>query len=99
MSSRTMNTDPYEVFREVGFDEKQAAVLTTAIPDVEPHIEKLRSEMDRRFNRVDLEFERVHTRFAQLDARIHRQTNVTIFAALGIVGTMIAVAQDLRGLF
>ena len=38
-----MNTAT-EAFREVGFDEKQAVVLATAIPDVERPIAELRSD-------------------------------------------------------
>ena len=48
---RKMNTDTFEALREVGFDEKQAVVMATAIPDVEPPIERLRNEMDARFAR------------------------------------------------
>ena len=51
-----MNTATYEAFREVGFDEKQAVVLATAIPDVERPIAELRSEMERRFAELELRF-------------------------------------------
>ena len=43
-----MHTDTYNTFREAGFDEKQAVVLATAIPDVDQPIKELRSEMDHR---------------------------------------------------
>ena len=32
--------------QEAGFDIKKATVLATAIPDIEPSLERLRSEMD-----------------------------------------------------
>ena len=101
--SRTMNTDTFEALQTGGFDSKQATAIATAIPDLEPLRHELLGEMDRRFNamdhKMDVRFEQVNTRFAEIDARIHRQTNVTIYAALGIVGTLIAVAKDFWGLF
>ena len=51
-----MNTATYEMFREVGFDEKQAVVLATAIPDVERPIVELRSDMELRFTELELQF-------------------------------------------
>ncbi len=51
-----MNTATYEMFREVDFDEKQAVVLATAIPDVERPIVELRSDMELRFTELELQF-------------------------------------------
>ena len=45
----TMNTGTFEALRDVGFDEKQAVVLATAIPDVERPIAELRVDMDHGF--------------------------------------------------
>lgn len=54
---RTMNTDTFEALQAAGFDIKQATVLATAIPDLEPlrvelrgEIQELRTEMERRLN-------------------------------------------------
>ena len=37
----TMNQGTYKALREVGFDEKQAVVVATAIPDVERPLKEL----------------------------------------------------------
>lgn len=52
-----MNTDTFEALQAAGFDIKQATVLATAIPDIEPlrvelrgEIQDLRADMERRLN-------------------------------------------------
>lgn len=40
-----MNRGTFDALRDVGFDEKQAVVLATAIPDVERPIADLRNEL------------------------------------------------------
>ena len=54
---RSMNTDTFEALQAAGFDIKQATVLATAIPDIEPlrvelrgEIQDLRAEMERRLH-------------------------------------------------
>ena len=42
---KDMNTATFEALRDVGFDEKQAVVLATAIPDVERPLAELRTEL------------------------------------------------------
>ncbi len=42
---RTMNADTFEALQAAGFDIKQATVLATAIPDIEPSLERLRAEL------------------------------------------------------
>jgi hypothetical protein len=78
---RTMNTDTFEALQAAGFDSKQATVLATAIPDIEPPLERLRSEMDLRF--AELRGEMDH-RFAGLERRLNAQT-------WAIVGTLVAI--------
>lgn len=78
---RTMNTDTFEALQAAGFDSKQATVLATAIPDIEPPLERLRSEMDLRF--AELRGEMDHC-FAGLERRLNAQT-------WAIVGTLVAI--------
>lgn len=78
---RTMNTDTFEALQAAGFDSKQATVLATAIPDIEPPLERLRSEMDLRFVELRGEMDR---RFAGLERRLNAQTGA-------IVGTLVAI--------
>ena len=60
---RTMNADTFEALQAAGFDLKQATVLATAMPDIEPPIERLRTEMDLRF--VELQGD-MNSRFVEL---------------------------------
>ena len=78
---RTMNTDTFEALQEAGFDIKKATVLATAIPNIEPSLERLRSEMDHL--RVELRGE-MDRRFAELERRLNTQTWT-------IVGTLVAL--------
>jgi len=86
---RSMNTDTYEAFREAGFDEKQAVVLATAIPDVERPIRDLRNELAAK---MDLQFEQIRTQMA-------RQRTASILSTLAIIATMIALAATLGDWF
>lgn len=89
---RTMNTDTFEALQAAGFDSKQATVLATAIPDIEPPLERLRSEMDLRFVELRGEMDRrfaelrgeMDHRFAGLERRLNAQT-------WAIVGTLVAI--------
>ena len=75
---RKMNTDTFEALREVGFDEKQAVVMATAIPDVERPIAELRSDMDHQFAELELKF-------------VTAQRNQTRWLAGLIVAVLVAV--------
>ena len=78
---RSMNTDIFEALQVAGFDVKQATVLATAIPDLEPLRLELRSGMDHL--RVELRGE-MDRRFAELERRLNTQT-------WAIVGTLVAI--------
>ena len=93
---RTMNTDTFEALQTAGFDLKQATVLATAMPDIEPPIERLRTEMDLRFVElqgdmnsrfVELQGD-MDTRFADQRANMARQLNTHTWT---IVGTLVAL--------
>ena len=73
-----MNTATYEALREAGFDEKQAVVLATAIPDVQRPIAELRADMERRFAELELRF-------------VRGQRNQTVWLASLIVTVLLAV--------
>lgn len=49
-NEQTMNRGTYEALRQVGASEEQAIVLASAIPDVKPHIDQLRVDIERRIN-------------------------------------------------
>ncbi len=82
---RTMNTDTFEALQAAGFDIKQATVLATAIPDIEPPLDRLR--VDLRGEIQDLRAE-MDTRFADLRADMERRLNTQTWT---IVGTLVAL--------
>ena len=82
---RTMNTDTFEALQTAGFDIKQATVLATAIPDIEPPLERLRSEMDLRFAELQGDMD---ARFAELRSSMERRLNSQTWT---IVGTLVAL--------
>ena len=73
-----MNRGTFDALRDVGFDEKQAVVLATAIPDVERPIADLRSDMDHQFAELELKI-------------ITAQRNQTRWLAGLIVAVLVAV--------
>lgn len=84
-----MNTATYEAFREVGFDEKQAVVLATAIPDVERPIADLRTELQGDIKGLRAE---MHQGFAELELRfVKGQRNQTVWLASLITAVLLAV--------
>ncbi len=86
---RTMNIDTFEALQAAGFDIKQATVLATAIPNIEPHLDRLRGEMDRL--RVELRGE-MDRRFAELERRLNTQT-WTIVGTLVAIGALVAATN------
>lgn len=68
-----------------GFDIKKATVLTTAISDIEPPLDRLRVEL--RGEVQDLRAE-MDTRFAELRADMERRLNTQAWT---IVGTLVAL--------
>lgn len=82
---RTMNTDTFEALQVAGFDVKQATVLATAIPDIEPPLDRLRVEMNAKF--ADL--------WADMERRLNMQT-WTIVGTLVALGALL-VATNLWG--
>ena len=85
-----------EVMREAGFDEKQAVVLATAIPDVERPLADLRNELRAK---MDLQFEQTQTRFAGLETQIAQQRLQSTLSTVAIIATMIALAAALGDWF
>lgn len=55
---RTMNTDTFEALQAAGFDIKQATVLATAIPDIEPPLDRLRAELRGEIQELRVDMER-----------------------------------------
>ena len=84
---RTMNTDTFEALQAAGFDIKQATVLATAIPDIEPPLEQLRSEVDLRFAELRGDMDR---KFTELRSEMERRF-------IELRGDMDARFADLRG--
>ena len=79
---RTMNTDTFEALQAAGFDIKQATVLATAIPDIEPPLDRLRAEMN--------------AKFADLRANMERRLNMqpwTIVGTLVALGALLAATN------
>ena len=79
---RTMNTDTFEALQAAGFDIKQATVLATAIPDIEPPLDRLRAEMNAKF--ADLR--------ANMERRLNMQT-WTIVGTLVALGALLAATN------
>ncbi|MCY3659634.1 MAG: hypothetical protein OXG36_11520 [Caldilineaceae bacterium] len=82
---RTMNTDTFEVLQAAGFDIKQATVLATAIPDIEPPLDRLRAELRGEIQELRAEMD---ARFAELRADMERRLNTQTWT---IVGTLVAL--------
>lgn len=79
---RTMNTDTFEALQVAGFDIKQATVLATAIPDIEPPLERLRAEL-----RGELQDLR-----ADMERRLNTQT-WTIVGTLVALGALLVATN------
>ncbi len=79
---RTMNTDTFEALQVAGFDVKQATVLATAIPDIEPPLERLRAEL-----RGELQDLR-----ADMERRLNTQT-WTIVGTLVALGALLVATN------
>ena len=79
---RTMNVDTFEALQAAGFDIKQATVLATAIPDLEPPLERLRAEL--RGEIQDLR--------ADMERRLNTQT-WTIVGTLVALGALLTATN------
>lgn len=79
---RTMNVDTFEALQAAGFDIKQATVLATAIPDIEPPLERLRAEL--RGEIQDLR--------ADMERRLNTQT-WTIVGTLVALGALLTATN------
>ena len=79
---RTMNVDTFEALQAAGFDIKQATVLATAIPDIEPPLERLRAEL--RGEIQDLR--------ADMERRLNTQT-WTIVSTLVALGALLTATN------
>ena len=91
LGNGTMNTATFEALRKAGTSEEQAVVLATVIPDGE----RLRTDMDRRFDRFEAD---MGTKFAHMEARIERRFNVLTWTLLGSqLGLGVALIGSLLG--
>ena len=77
-----MNTDTLEALQAAGFDIKQATVLATAIPDIEPPLDRLRAELLGEIQELRTDMER----------RLNTQT-WTIVGTLVALGTMLTATN------
>ena len=93
---RNMNTATFKALRDVGFDEKQATVLATAIPDIERPLADLRTELKGEmrlgFEQVNTRLAEVDTKFAEVNAQFARQRSHFLYGTLSIVGTLLTIA-------
>ncbi len=78
---RTMNTDTFEALQVAGFDVKQATVLATAIPDIEPPLERLRAEL-----RGELQDLR-----ADMERRLNTQTWTIVGTLVALGALLVAI--------